>query len=89
MAHGGKLEIFAPQQISVAEIKRDEVDAGHEQKEQRHDVDQQHDDEEFQREPGACSAGIAARRIGREIRPLDLRRDVVEIEPAISEVTGG
>ncbi len=51
VAHGGELEIFAPEQIAVAEIERDQVDAGNEQQEQRDDVDQQHDEEEFQRQP--------------------------------------
>ncbi len=34
MPHGGKLEIFPPQQIAVAEIEGDEVDARNEQQEQ-------------------------------------------------------
>ena len=81
MPHRRKLEIFATEQVAVAEIEGDQVDAGDQQKEERDQAHQQHDDEESQRHADGLQCGqLLAGRIGRIMLALDHRGDVVEIE---------
>ena len=81
MPHGHHLEIFTPQQITVADIEGDQVHAGHEQQQQRDEVHHQHGNEESQAHTDSGNGRhFLAGRVGRVIGALDLAGDVVEIE---------
>ncbi len=81
MPHRHHLEIFAAEQIAVAGVKRDEVDAGDQQQEQRDEVDREHHQEKFQADAdGLMDRQLLAFRLMRVCLALDLLGDIVEIK---------